>query len=78
MPHEWDPMFSPVPLLRNEQRDPDGAAAADEQADVEDDEGTTGTTEATETGLTGRENCWDFMAFASVLIICKCMVRALG
>ena len=44
-------MFSPVPLLRNEQRDPDGTAAVDEQADVEDDEGTS---EATETGL------WNF------------------
>ena len=52
MPHEWDPMFSPVPLLRNEQRDPDGTAAVDEQADVEDDEGTS---EATETGLWKRK-----------------------
>eukprot|EP00435_Cladocopium_sp_Y103_P039816 s2840_g10.t1 len=46
MPHEWDPMFSPVPLLRNQQRDPDGTAAADEQADVEDDEGTSEATDS--------------------------------
>ena len=51
MPHEWDPIFSPVPLLRK-QLDPDGATAADEQADVEDE----GTTEATATGFWKRNH----------------------
>lgn len=65
MPHEWDPMFSPVPLLRNEQRDPDGAAAADEQADVEDDEGTTGTTEATDSSVSNRSFSFTFRQHVS-------------
>lgn len=62
MPHEWDPMFSPVPLLRNEQRDPDGTAAVDEQADVEDDEGTS---EATDSSVSNSSFSFTFRQHVS-------------